>query len=39
MSLLEVRDIDVHHGQLLALRNFYLEMGEGETVAVIGANG
>lgn len=39
MSLLDVRGIDVHHGQLLALRGFNLSMGEGETVAVIGANG
>ena len=39
MSLLDVRGIDVHHGQLLALRGFNLSIGEGETVAVIGANG
>ncbi|HEY9497926.1 MAG TPA: ABC transporter ATP-binding protein [Terrimesophilobacter sp.] len=39
MSLLEVKDIDVHHGQLRALRSFSLTMNEGETVAVIGANG
>ena len=39
MSLLEVRDLDVHHGQLLALRDFSLTVDEGETVAVIGANG
>lgn len=39
MSLLEVRNLDVHHGQLLALRDFSLTLDEGETVAVIGANG
>jgi branched-chain amino acid transport system ATP-binding protein len=39
VSLLEVRNLDVHHGQLLALRDFSLTMGEGVTVAVIGANG
>ena len=39
MSLLEVRDLHVHHGRLLALREFSLSVAEGETVAVIGANG
>lgn len=39
MSILEVRGLNVHHGQLLALRDFSLSVGEGETVAVIGANG
>ena len=39
MSLLEVRGLNVHHGQLLALRDFSLTVEEGETVAVIGANG
>lgn len=39
MSVLEVRGLNVHHGQLLALRDFSLAVGEGETVAVIGANG
>jgi branched-chain amino acid transport system ATP-binding protein len=39
MSLLEVRDLNVHHGQLLALRDFSLTVEEGQTVAVIGANG
>lgn len=39
MSVLDVRGLNVHHGQLLALRDFSLTVGEGETVAVIGANG
>ncbi|HUG49732.1 MAG TPA: ABC transporter ATP-binding protein [Terrimesophilobacter sp.] len=39
MNLLEVRDLHVHHGRLLALREFSLSVAEGETVAVIGANG
>lgn len=39
MSLLEVDGLNVHHGQLHALRDFSLSLAEGETVAVIGANG
>jgi branched-chain amino acid transport system ATP-binding protein len=39
VSLLDVADLEVHHGQLTALRDFSLTMEEGETVAVIGANG
>ena len=39
MSLLDVTDLNVHHGRLLALRNFNITVNEGETVAVIGANG
>jgi len=39
MSLLQVRDLHVHHGQLLALQDFDLSVDAGETVAVIGANG
>lgn len=37
--MLEVRDLDVAYGQVLALRGVELAVGEGETVAVIGANG
>jgi branched-chain amino acid transport system ATP-binding protein len=39
MSLLEVDELNVHHGQLLALRDFSITVEEGQTVAVIGANG
>lgn len=39
MNLLEVGGLNVHHGQLHALRDFSLSLAEGETVAVIGANG
>jgi branched-chain amino acid transport system ATP-binding protein len=39
VSLLKVTDLNVHHGRLLALRNFSITVDEGETVAVIGANG
>lgn len=39
MSLLEVAGLEVHHGQLRALKDFSLTMDEGQTVAVIGANG
>ncbi len=39
MSLLEVHDLTVHHGQLLALRDFSITVDRGQTVAVIGANG
>jgi branched-chain amino acid transport system ATP-binding protein len=39
VSVLDVQGLNVHHGQLLALRDFSLTVEEGETVAVIGANG
>ena len=39
MSLLEVEDLEVYHGQLQALRGFNLSVTQGETIAVIGANG
>jgi branched-chain amino acid transport system ATP-binding protein len=39
MTLLSVRGLDVHHGQLQAIRSVDLELAEGEVVAVIGANG
>lgn len=39
MTLLDVHNLDVRHGQLLALHDFSLSMNDGETVAVIGANG
>jgi branched-chain amino acid transport system ATP-binding protein len=37
--VLEVRDLDVAHGEVMALRGVGLTVGEGESVAVIGANG
>ena len=39
MTLLSVRGLDVHHGQLQAIRSLDLELTEGQVVAVIGANG
>jgi branched-chain amino acid transport system ATP-binding protein len=38
-SLLEVRDLTCHHGQLPAVRGVSLRVASGETYAVIGANG
>ena len=37
--LLEVRQLSVHHGQLLALREVSLELPAGHVHAMIGANG
>jgi branched-chain amino acid transport system ATP-binding protein len=39
MSLLGVSDLSVHHGQLCAVRELSLQLGEGEVTAVVGANG
>jgi branched-chain amino acid transport system ATP-binding protein len=39
MSLLDVRGLDVHHGQLQAIRSLDLSLDEGQILAVIGANG
>ena len=39
MSLLEVRDLTVAYGPVVALRNVSLSVAEGEIVAVVGANG
>jgi branched-chain amino acid transport system ATP-binding protein len=38
-SLLEVRDLTVHHGQLRALAGISLRVRPGEVYAMIGANG
>lgn len=38
-SLLEVRDLSVFHGQLLAVDNVSFSVGRGEVLAMIGANG
>ncbi len=37
--MLEVRDLDVAHGEVMALRRVVLAVAEGDSVAVIGANG
>jgi branched-chain amino acid transport system ATP-binding protein len=39
MSLLEVTDLEVRHGQLAAVNGLDLAVSEGVTLAVIGANG
>lgn len=39
MSFLEVRELEVHHGLLQAVRSVSLSMARGETVALVGANG
>lgn len=39
MSLLEVRELDVRHGLLQAVRGVSLAIEAGETVALVGANG
>lgn len=39
MSLLDVEDLTVHHGQLPAIRELSLSAGESGVLAVIGANG
>ena len=38
-SVLEVRDLTVHHGQLRAVTDVSLSVGAGEVYAIIGANG
>ncbi|GAA4529279.1 ABC transporter ATP-binding protein [Nonomuraea ferruginea] len=39
MTLLSVRDLTVHHGQLRAVDGVSLSVDEGEVLAIIGANG
>ena len=39
MSLLELQDVEVAYGDLPALRGVSLEVEEGETLSVVGANG
>jgi branched-chain amino acid transport system ATP-binding protein len=39
MSLLELADLELRHGQLEAVRSVSLSIGEGEVIALVGANG
>jgi branched-chain amino acid transport system ATP-binding protein len=39
MNLLEVRGLEVHYGGIAAVKGIDLEVGEGEMVCLIGANG
>jgi len=39
VSILEVRELDVRHGLLQAVRGVSFSLGAGETVALVGANG
>jgi branched-chain amino acid transport system ATP-binding protein len=39
MSLLEIRGLEVHYGGIAAVKGIDLEIGEGEMVCLIGANG
>jgi branched-chain amino acid transport system ATP-binding protein len=38
-KLLEIKNVTVHYGKALALDNISLEIGEGEIVSIVGANG
>ncbi|MCK0207959.1 ABC transporter ATP-binding protein [Starkeya koreensis] len=38
-TLLSVHDVDVHYGQICAVRGASLDVAEGEVVTLIGANG
>ena len=39
MTLLEIENLNVHHGLLHAVRGLSLSLDEGETTALVGANG
>jgi branched-chain amino acid transport system ATP-binding protein len=38
-NILEIEDLNVHYGELIALKEVFLSMGEEEVVALLGANG
>ncbi|MGI5940413.1 MAG: ABC transporter ATP-binding protein [Thermoleophilia bacterium] len=39
MMLLEIKDLEIHYGKAIAVNGISLHVGEGEVVAVVGANG
>ena len=39
MAMLEVKDLEVYHGVIQALKGISFEVNEGEVIALIGANG
>lgn len=39
MSMLEVKDLEVHYGLIKAIKNVSFEVNQGEVIALIGANG
>ena len=39
MAMLEVKDLQVFYGMIQAIKGISFEVNEGETVALIGANG
>lgn len=39
MAMLEVKDLEVYYGMIQAIKGISFEVNEGETIALIGANG
>ena len=39
MSLLSIRNLEVHYGDLIGIADVSLEVGDGEVVALLGSNG
>ena len=39
MAMLEIKDLEVYYGIIQAVKGISFEVGEGEVVALIGANG
>ena len=39
MALLEVKDLEVHYGEIKAIKGISFEVNQGEVIALIGANG